>query len=177
MRQYPENITHAESGFTLIEVIISLVLVGIMTAVAGMGLVYVAESFIFTRMNATTMQKEQMAMARIVLELNNISSIFSPSTGDTMTFYSYKDDVKKKRVVRLNDDNDTIEIDDGDGNYYTLTDQIATSNGFSLQYYANYNDSVECYPPSAKVIVVTLRMAGANSSTQVFVERVTPRNI
>ncbi|MCE5263472.1 MAG: type II secretion system GspH family protein, partial [Deltaproteobacteria bacterium] len=41
--------TASSRGFTLIEVVVSLILVGIMAAVAGMGIVQATQAFIFTR--------------------------------------------------------------------------------------------------------------------------------
>ena len=64
-----------EQGFTLIEVIVTLVLVGITAALAGMWIVSIANGYIFAKMNASTIQKGQLAMARISKELSAIQSI------------------------------------------------------------------------------------------------------
>ncbi|MDI6726767.1 MAG: type II secretion system protein, partial [Smithellaceae bacterium] len=143
------SLLRTRQGFTLIEVIVSLVLVGIMSASVGLGFVYVVQAFVFTKVNTATLQKAQMAMSRISMELGNISLVSSPSTDRTITFDSYKYDVKKTRSIHWNDDR--IEINDGAGVFHILTNQVATTDGFKLQYYANYNDTDECYPPSAKV--------------------------
>ncbi|MDZ4165916.1 MAG: type II secretion system protein [Smithellaceae bacterium] len=165
----------SKEGFTLIEVIVTLILVGIMAAALGMGLVHVVKGFVFTKLTTSTLQKGQLAMSRISMELNNISLVSSPSTDTTITFYSYKNDVKKRRTIRWT--GDKIEIDDGDGIFKALTDQVATTNGFELKYYANYSDTIPCYPSSAKIVVVTLRMVGADGHIMELVERTTPRNI
>lgn len=59
-----------EKAFTLIEVIVSLVLVGILAAIAGMGLIKIAEGYVFAKQNAEATQKGQIAIARIVKELS-----------------------------------------------------------------------------------------------------------
>jgi len=64
-----------EKGFTLIEVIVSLVLIGIMAAIAGMGLVRIVEGYVFAKQNAETTQKAQIAIARIAKELGAATGI------------------------------------------------------------------------------------------------------
>lgn len=159
----------------MVEVIVSLVLVGIMSAVIGIGMVYVVQGFVFTKMNATTLLKGQIAMSRISMELKNISLISDLSTATAMIFDSYKDNIDKTRGIRLN--GDKVELNDGDGNFHPLTDQVATGDGFKFRYYVNYDDAGECTPASAKIIVVTLRLVGPDGMIQTFTERVTPRNM
>ena len=64
-----------EKGFTLIEVIVTLVLVGITTALAGMWIVSVANGYVFTKMNANTVQKAQLAVTRLAKEFAAIKSV------------------------------------------------------------------------------------------------------
>ena len=66
-----------EKGFTLIEVIVSLVLVGIISAMMGLGLMQITQGYIFSRQNSETVQKVQIAMARIVKELSAATAINS----------------------------------------------------------------------------------------------------
>lgn len=174
------NKIRSKSGFTLIEVIVSLILAGIMAAVAGIGIVYVVQGYLFTQKNAATLQKGQIAMSRMTLELKNISLVSSPSAATSVTFYSFKNDVKSKRSIRLNVDKVEITESYADGTtntYYALSDQAEANTGLKFQYYANYGDTTECYPPSAKVILITLRLVGADGNVMELVDRVTPRNI
>ena len=74
-----------EKAFTLIEVIVCLVLIGIMAAIAGMGLVRIAEGYVFAKQNAETVQKAQIAMARIVKELSSVTTI-STATSSSIAY-------------------------------------------------------------------------------------------
>lgn len=58
-----------EKGFTLIEMIVVMVLVGILAAGAGLGIVTMAQGYIFSKDNAEVSEKAQLAMARISREL------------------------------------------------------------------------------------------------------------
>jgi prepilin-type N-terminal cleavage/methylation domain-containing protein len=81
-----------EKAFTLIEVIVSLVLAGIMAAVVGLGLVKIAQSYIFAKQNSETVQKAQIAMTRIVKELGAAepSGTSTAITAAGTTTVSYK---------------------------------------------------------------------------------------
>ncbi|MCW7754474.1 prepilin-type N-terminal cleavage/methylation domain-containing protein [Desulfobotulus sp. H1] len=57
------------NGFTLVEVIVSLVLLSILVSVAGLGLVRVVEGYAFSRENAEMTQKAQLAMGRMTREI------------------------------------------------------------------------------------------------------------
>ena len=75
-----------EKAFTLIEVIVSLVLIGIMAAIAGMGLMRIAEGYVFAKQNAETAQKAQIAIARIVKELSYATIINATPTVSSVNY-------------------------------------------------------------------------------------------
>jgi prepilin-type N-terminal cleavage/methylation domain-containing protein len=58
-----------EAGFTLFEIIVSLVLLGLLAAIFSMGLVAAVQSHEFSRANVDLTQKSQLAMTRIQREL------------------------------------------------------------------------------------------------------------
>ncbi len=64
-----------ESGFTLIEIIVTMVILGILSAIAGMGIITGTKGYLFTKENAHMAQKSQLAMARMSRELMVITNI------------------------------------------------------------------------------------------------------
>lgn len=66
-------------GFTLLELLLSLFMVGVLTAIFGMGLVAAVQNFNFSRHNAHIAQKTQVAMARLSRELMELTQITSVS--------------------------------------------------------------------------------------------------
>lgn len=64
---------NSQKGFSLIEVVVSLVLVGIMAAVAGMVVLRGVEGYLLAKENLALVQKSQAALTRISLELHNMT--------------------------------------------------------------------------------------------------------
>lgn len=67
-------------GFTLFEVIVVLVLLGIMAVGLTMGLVKVVQSYIFAHEATQISQKAQLAMARIKKELTDVTTVTASSS-------------------------------------------------------------------------------------------------
>ena len=67
-------------GFTLIEAIVSIALIGIIAAIAGMGFINITEGYFFARDNSDIVQKAQVAMTRTVKELGAAAIINSFTT-------------------------------------------------------------------------------------------------
>jgi prepilin-type N-terminal cleavage/methylation domain-containing protein len=156
-----------KNGFTLIEIIASLVILGIMGTVFVVGLGKVVEGFVFTKLNAETAQKGHIAMNRLTKEFINIASITSgASESISFTSYSYIDGTLQanRSVSRVGT---TLELD-GD----VLIDNV---NSFSM-IYLNSN-GMGTSTSTSKVIEITLTLDGANSTTSVFTTRVAPRSM
>jgi len=169
-----------EKGFTLIEVIVTLVLVGITTALAGMWIVSVANGYVFAKMNANTVQKGQLAMARLTKELSAMDpQSVTVATGTSITFNRVDLDQSVPPLpiavpITISVSGDQLLL-----NSKPLTDSV---NTFNLNYCNDNFPTPTCSsPPSwsatTRIIEVTLRLNGANNTTSEFKTHVTPRNI
>lgn len=152
-----------KKGFTLIEIIISLVLIGIVAAVVGMSSVHMVRSFLFSEKNVDTLLKGQIAIARMQKELNNLKKV-SASSVNSITFSSYRDDAT--RTISCLSGNDLLLDTD------KLTDQVSS---FSLAYYDNFSSTAgTTFLATTKIIEITLRLTGADNVTSEFKARITP---
>jgi prepilin-type N-terminal cleavage/methylation domain-containing protein len=69
-----------EDGFTLIEIIVSLIIVGILASVAGMGIVAGIQGYLFAKDNSAISGKGQLAMARMSRTFMEILDITDTTT-------------------------------------------------------------------------------------------------
>lgn len=113
-----------QDGFTLIEIIVSLVLVGIITAFAGMGLVQAVESYVFSRDTVALSEKAQLAMTRLVLELKFTESI-STANANRMDYTSSRGDGTSTYSLRRNPNNNRILVRESTTNHI-LIDNLGT---------------------------------------------------
>ena len=74
-------------GFTFLEILLSLALLSILTAVFGMGLVAAMDSYAFSRSNAEMVQKGQLTMQRINRELSELVNIRAVSSDPVYIIY------------------------------------------------------------------------------------------
>ena len=70
-----KNKTPDNRGFTLMEIIMSVVVIAILGVIAGRGFVEMAKGSVFSKKNATLAQQGQIAAARLKKEFSSIRSI------------------------------------------------------------------------------------------------------
>lgn len=151
-----------EKGFTLIEVIVSLVLVGIMAAIAGMGLVKIAEGYVFAKQNAEATQKAQVAMARIVKELSSATMINSTTTAPSVNYTRATSSLVTTPVTNnITLSGSTVKV----GPVGTETILIDSVSAFTMAYYdAAGTDltATPAIPANIRRIDISLTVSGAN---------------
>jgi prepilin-type N-terminal cleavage/methylation domain-containing protein len=121
------------AGFTLLEAIIVLVLVGIISAVAGMGIVRGVEGYMFARDNSAMTQKAQLALSRMSRELMEIQTV-TAAGGTSIAFSAPMGSVSDNRTIGL--DGTAVKIAEGATALSAgdiLVDNVA-GGGFTLTY-------------------------------------------
>jgi prepilin-type N-terminal cleavage/methylation domain-containing protein len=157
-----------EQGFTLIEIIVSLLLLGVVVAFISLSSVNMINSFLFARYNADTLLKGQIAMARIQKELNNVKTVSLSSTNaNRITFTSYRDAVASNHNIAWGGSGTNLSFDG-----VVLTDKVGN---FSLAYYDNYNGNANTtFSANSHIIEVNLVIKGWQNTTSAFNARVAP---
>lgn len=120
-----------EKGFTLIEIIATLVIMGFITVTAAMGIVHAVESYLFARQNADISQKTSFALSRMTAELMTSTSITQASSSQ-IKFYTTAGDVDGTlRTITINSNSVSL-------NSYLLIDNIGTGSALS---YRKFDDT------------------------------------
>ena len=128
---------NADAGFTLVEIIVTMLLVSVLAALTGMGIAIFMQGYVTTRENVDIAQKAALAMERITRELESMTVI--DATSDT-TCIRYRIGTESDNFRRIQYYDNQIQLDltstvdcDGSETGKTLTDRVAAGS-FSLGY-------------------------------------------
>ena len=86
-------------GFTLMEIIMSIIIISILGVIAGRGFVEIAKGYVLSRKNATVAQQGQITAARLKKELSASSSI--TCGGSNMITYKIKRDASPEDTTTI----------------------------------------------------------------------------
>ncbi len=147
-----------QKGFTLIEMIAVLVIVGILSAIAGMGIVALMQGYLFSKDNASVSAKANLALARINRELQECyNCVGSSGANVTMPFTNNLG----SRYMRLN--SSAIQLSSDGANYDVLLNKVS---GFTMRYNADRSITV----------TITSSEKPGGVTVQPFTTKVYPRN-
>lgn len=165
-----------EQGFTLIEVIAVLLLMGIVAVALATTMVTAVEGYMFTKDSADSAQKAQLALARISKELLRASAISAATT----TAVAYTTPAGSFQIVK-NDDVITLEKTDSPAyGPQTLLNNVETDYGSeSFLVFEKLDGSA--WSPADEIntlhaIKVTLKLTGVSGrQIPVFKTLINPR--
>jgi len=147
----------------MIELITAIVIISIISVMAGMGLVQIAKGYYMAKTSTVAAQQAQIALARMVKELSAVQAI-SASTATSITYT--RDGVSHTLAWTAADQPLTL---DGD----TLIDKVQS---FSLTYYTyNYLTrafTAGSYSSATAAIELTFQLKGYGDTPLIFIERV-----
>ena len=161
------------AGFALIELIVTIVLVGIIGTFTSLFVYTGISGYITTRQNSEGALQAQLAMDRVSLELRDITSF--ASTLDDTDLISYKSAVEVSATRELKCDDVTqkailISVDNG-SNFHKLLGNVSECNfhvtSKNLDHDTGPVDEVE-------LIELTFRLGDIN---KIFKNRIFPRNL
>jgi prepilin-type N-terminal cleavage/methylation domain-containing protein len=118
----------SSAGFTLIEVIVSLVLMSIVGLVAAMGLVQGIKAYAITRTSSETVQRTEYALNRIKLEFMAMDTVTAASS-ESITFTANRTSDHEGTYTIARSGNKITIDKDGGGAKDLLTD-VGTGGAF-----------------------------------------------
>jgi len=166
------QIKNNEKGFTLIEIIVTLILVGILAVIGSIGLVNMVQGYVTTKTNAAATQKGQIALLQMTKLMTYARTINNGATPGSMTFITY--DTGSPTVTTthtLSFSNGAVTLDND-----TLIDHVQS---FKFGYFDSYNAAEQAtWSASSKIIEVTMRLnLGPGEISPEFKTRIIPRNV
>jgi prepilin-type N-terminal cleavage/methylation domain-containing protein len=158
-------------GFSLIELVAVLLLVGVLATAATVSLVPVAEGLLQVRQNATAMRKCRLAFARLSRELTTITTNAVPVGSMHSLQYVFYDSAKTLHARTLSwsgTPGDPLTLDG-----VALTDDVAD---FRLRYYDRPDDAVFATTWSANSRIIEV-MLQSRVTGDLLAARLVPRNV
>jgi prepilin-type N-terminal cleavage/methylation domain-containing protein len=160
-------------GFTLIEVIASLVLMGILAAALAIGSLSLVRGLLLERQASTAEYNAQLAMLRIVKELTLLGSVPSTPSATSITFVTRHGASNVTMAIAYDADSQSITLNNMTLGTGAIT--LATGvSGFSLTYYNNYGAAASSWSTSTQIIQIAIAIPTLN---RIFTSRVTLRNV
>lgn len=155
-----------EKGFTLIEIVATLVLLGIMGALAGFGIVKISQGYNFARQNVETAQKAQVAITRITKELSATTGITAASA-DSIS-YSRRESPDSPTILNnvIDHSGGSVRINVNGAGAVILVDNV-TDLSFTYLDIAGENPGT---PADVRRIGFSITMTGAGGTEIVFDE-------
>lgn len=158
-----------QKGFTLIEMICVLLITGILSAIAGLGIVNLIQGYLFSKDNASLSAQTQVAMTRLTRELSECCNCRGEANSSieliekSFHYYSAPPDEIGARSIKFDKDNGSIELSSNDENYNTLLNNVSA---FTM----TYNDD-----GSITISIQSSKKPGG-VTVPPFTARVFPRN-
>lgn len=179
-----EGRTISRQGFTLVELIFSMVLMGIVGVFTGLFIVQSLEGYTLSRSNLERTQKARSALNRLAIEMENLTTVSSYSQGGSSVTYSTRPKSTEPDIVRsVSLVNGRVKIIDGATPPAQNTGNILIDGvgAFQLSYFEISESGVLSSwggtPENLYVIEIQLVLNGTGSygSPVTFVAGVTPR--
>ncbi|MDQ7830134.1 MAG: type II secretion system protein [Desulfovibrionaceae bacterium] len=165
------TVARRQRGFSLIEIIAALVLLGILAATVFGFMGQAVRGFFISRDALEITQKAQIALNRMRIELTYLKSV-SAASDTSLTFVS---------DISGSDTTYTIAYDGGGNritwNTVTLIDDVASANGLTLQYRTGVAGVPDSSYADGDIIDITLNMRDSDGSTVTFTTSVFPGKI
>jgi len=163
-------------GFTLIELVISIVLLGIIGSVVGVGMTQSVLAFRASNDVADTLSKLRLASARLAREIRTVrrnpsdtsSYDFTARTSNQLGFNRLESDGVTVTPVTI-DASSGSAVTLGYGTDYTLTDQL---NSFTFRYYqSDGTTAASAYPTNDDIAFVEFELVLIDSNGNPYPQR------
>ncbi len=154
-----------QKGFSLVEVVATLTIVGVISAIAGLGMVQMVNGFVFSRENTEAVQTAQMVLLRLSKELRSADEITSGSS--TELEWTGHNPVQAFRVYR---NGTSLMLETGGSARILAEGVIDQADSFRLSYLESFDHTGPdtSYTAETEMIEIELVLAGAGDVPMEF---------
>jgi len=161
-----------DKGFTLIEIIVALILVGILAAGGAMMISKAIEGYVFARDNDAIAQKTQMALNRMALDFTYIDQAATAAQSSSDTSFTYTGDYPAFSGAVATESH-TITIAGTTLTYdgFVLIDNVA-AGGLAFSYFDTYSGAdTGAFGAATSLVGVSLTVQAANGQNKTYTSR------
>lgn len=159
-------------GFTLLEIVVTLIIVSIMATIFSLGFSQGISGFMFTKQNSETVQKAQMVMTRLGKELIDLDNVTS-SSATSVNFDEYRQSgTPESHSVSWQTGTNILRID-GE----IVADILDPDTGLDIAFLDADGVRLTGWGDNCRLIEITLNVQGANNIVSVFTTQIAPRNL
>lgn len=167
-----KQIIPGHAGFTLVEIIASMVVVGILAVLMSSGIATIIQGYLFAQNSNATTLKGEIAMTRIIRELRSVDQVTAGS--ENSITYQYN-----KNGTQIS--NRTLTWSGTAGDPLRMGDNILVDgvNSFIFSFHSGYSDDTgdNVWDGDETLINVALTLNGAENINSTFEARIVPRNL
>jgi len=174
------------SGFTLMEILLSIMLLGVLASVAGLFLITGVKGFVLTKQNTTLAQKTNLALGRmtkeLTVEMDNIVSLTSSGGNVIGISYTTPDGIRRNLLMAGSGTRKLLMLNTGTTAPTANDDEVLMDNvsDFALDLDqadgSAWSTSDDFDELSLVGITLTVFVNEVDSDTKTFTSAANPRN-
>ena len=150
------SLLQSQRGFTLIEIVVVIIVLGIMALMGSFGLERAMDGYTLAQANSESTQKAQNALDRITTELSHITynsvslryNITAFTAGSSITYIANFGGADETHTI--NQSGNSVQYDN-----ISLTDRVVT-NGLQLTYFDGIGNTVAATSTTMRLIGIAL---------------------
>lgn len=158
-----------KTGFTLIEMVFVVIIVGIVAAIGSLTLINIIEGFVMAKEASEISQKGQLALSKVAVELDHVNAT-GISDGlflsDDLTFTATFNNATENHQIYLDAGANSLMYDNS-----VLSDMVT---GLDFQYFESDGVSTATVAANIRIIQVTVTLTGDLVPSRSFTTRVAP---
>jgi prepilin-type N-terminal cleavage/methylation domain-containing protein len=162
----------SNNGFTLLEMVASMVILGVLASAVAIGMAQAAKGFITVQGTQAVVEGAELGMLRLSKEL--LASQQSSIVGSASSLQFASPHTGSSSTYTASLSNSQLILTDNSSHNYVLANNVSS---LSFAYYDTYNGTAKTtWSATSNIINISLTFSGPNNTSLTFTTSVMPRN-